>query len=292
MYYSMLKCSKCKEEKSDMDFYLRNKKYHLYQSTCKKCSNKMCRDRQHRKIEKFNRKPGGQRKYTLNENVFDSINECTVYWLGFLYADGYNYEKGKHIALSLAEEDQKHIEKFKNFLVTNKNINIYPPSRGGEQNMHSLVIYSGKLSNKLKELGCMQNKTFKIQFPTFLPDDMIRHFIRGYFDGDGSVGRYFNKNKNNYNCVISIVSNEQFLSELKIIIEKNCNINLYLYKNFNKGKSDVKSISSNGSFQVYKFLNWIYEDCTIYLDRKYSKYIEIKNWLLTRPYKKGQKSIK
>lgn len=284
-------CSKCQEEKDESEFYLRNKKFHLFQSMCKKCSNKTCCARQKQKVAHLNRRKGGQRKYTLDETVFDHMNEVSAYWLGFLYADGYNSETKMSISLSLAEQDKNHVEKFKNFLKSNKNIKIYSPTREGEQNMHTLVINSKKLSEKLRDLGCVQNKTFKIKFPTFLPHELIKHFIRGYFDGDGSVGKYFIKTKNNYNCSASIVSNKNFLQEISTIIGNNCGINFYLFEKFNGGKNDVKSISTNGSIQVYKFLSWIYNGSSVYLDRKYLKYEEIKNWLLTRKYKRGQKTI-
>jgi intein/homing endonuclease len=157
--------------------------------------------------------------------------------------------------------------------------------------MCQLVINSKKLSDRLKELGCMQAKTFKIRMPNFLENDMIRHFIRGYFDGDGSVGKYMVKSKKAYNCAFSIVSNINFLNDIKPIIELECNIHTSIYKNFNKNRSIVKSLNSNGNIQVYKFLDWIYKDSIIFLNRKYKKYKDIKTWLTERPYKKGQKLI-
>lgn len=39
----------------------------------------------------------------------------------------------------------------------------------------------------LTNLGCFRNKSLTCTFPTFLNASLIRHFIRGYFDGDGCV---------------------------------------------------------------------------------------------------------
>lgn len=35
--------------------------------------------------------------------------------------------------------------------------------------------------------GCVPNKSLILTFPRTIPDNLIHHFIRGYFDGDGSV---------------------------------------------------------------------------------------------------------
>ena len=52
----------------------------------------------------------------------------------------------------------------------------------------------------LNKHGCIQNKSLVLQFPT-ISNSLIPHFIRGYFDGDGSV---FILNKKNYNKTNSI----------------------------------------------------------------------------------------
>jgi len=55
------------------------------------------------------------RKYTLNEEFFDELNEKSVYWLGFLYADGcVRKRKSSELRLKLKKEDKSHIEKFNN----------------------------------------------------------------------------------------------------------------------------------------------------------------------------------
>lgn len=39
----------------------------------------------------------------------------------------------------------------------------------------------------LSKHGCVPNKSLILKFPTTLPNELVNDFIRGYFDGDGSV---------------------------------------------------------------------------------------------------------
>ena len=144
------------------------------------------------------------RKYNLNENFFNVLNEKSVYWLGFLYADGYvRMKDGKsgELKLKLKDTDKEHIEKFLNDIECNK------PIKCGIDNKSKfclVTVYSNLLVNKLFELGCDNNKTQKIRLPK-LNENLMNHFIRGYFDGDGSISKV--KNRPN-SFVVSICSIE------------------------------------------------------------------------------------
>lgn len=48
-----------------------------------------------------------------------------------------------------------------------------------------LAMASKHMCESLEKWGLTQNKTFTITFPDFLKEDLISHFVRGYFDGDG-----------------------------------------------------------------------------------------------------------
>ena len=54
---------------------------------------------------------------------------------------------------------------------------------------YKLEVNSSKMANDLINLGCVPNKSL-ILLPPNLTDKFISHFIRGYFDGDGSIGKY------------------------------------------------------------------------------------------------------
>jgi len=203
------------------------------------------------------------RKYTLNEYFFDELNEISAYWLGFLYADGsvrMNQCKSGELKLKLKYTDKEHIDKFL------KDINSNTPVRFGIDKKNNskfcyVLINSNHMIKKLFELGCVQNKTFKIRLPK-LNDNLISNFIRGYFDGDGSISRV--KNRPN-SFVVSICSNKDF------------NEDLVQYLNFGKIYEEKKYsvIKINKIEEIKKFRDIIYNNSNTLLERKFNVFKQI-----------------
>ena len=73
---------------------------------------------------------------------------------------------------------------------------------------------SQKTVDDLKKLGCVENKSLILTFPSKeqVPEEFIYHFIRGYFDGDGSICKKEKSNCTNYS--INIVGTESFIKSL------------------------------------------------------------------------------
>lgn len=134
--------------------------------------------------------------YIVNEKYFDKIDdEHKAYWLGFLYADGSIVEqrnnsnniKSLTLSLELKTGDKLHIEKFNkdlqsDYLITDRLTN--------DNHLSSKVSISNtKLCRSLINKGCVPRKSLILTFPNedILPKNLINHFIRGYFDGDGSI---------------------------------------------------------------------------------------------------------
>lgn len=143
-----------------------------------------------RKDYNFNLNPKIYRLYNFNEKYFDIIDtQERAYFLGFLYADGYNNIKQGRIQIALQWRDFDILEKLQNNLKSNYiiNCNIF---NGFKQCF--LSINSRYLSNQLTKLGMLHKKSLILKFPTEdqVPKHLIRHFIRGYFDGDGCFGEY------------------------------------------------------------------------------------------------------
>jgi len=204
------------------------------------------------------------RKIKINENFFEEINnEEKAYWLGFIVADG-AILRNNCLRIELSSKDHNHLEKFKNSLQSDHDIKIstkYDEKYSKFKRKYSRIqIKSKKIKNNLFTYGIIQNKSSK----TFFPDirkDLIPHFVRGYYDGDGWISK----------GVVGICGNEKLIIEIKKIIEKNLLIkNIKLYK--------VNKTGTTYQFQIYskenrkKFLNYIYKDASVFLDRKYIKY--------------------
>ena len=222
-----------------------------------------------------NRKPKKLEKF--NRDFFNKIDtEEKAYWLGFLYADGSVSlkNKGGALELGLAKIDENHLYKFcdsvgKERKVSNKIVKL----EDKEFEAVRLHLCSYEMATDLINLGCTQNKSLTLNFPTEdkVPNYLIRHFIRGYIEGDGCIGLYYGR------IHFSVIGTKNFLNGMiKTFNENLKDIGvLNLHKQDKRFKNDVTtSISKSGEYAL-KILNYLYEDCTIYLDRKYEKYLEI-----------------
>ena len=152
-----------------------------------------------------------------NFEIIDT--EEKAYWLGFLYADGSVGSKEDKIELGLAEKDLKHIEKFRDFMnITNK-ISYRESTRS-----YRISFRSSKCKQDLINKGCIPKKSLILEFPNEkqVPNNLIKHFIRGYFDGDGSIA----KNKNKVRA--TIISTEDFCWGIKNYLDS-ININSKIY---------------------------------------------------------------
>ena len=213
-------------------------------------------------LKKQNITPEGRSKYTVDYHFFDVIDtEEKAYWLGFLYADGYIRKDG--LELSLCKQDEIHLEKFKksiksNVSVKQKIVNGFPQAR--------ITICSKYISEKLHNLGCVRNKSLILTFPTeeIVPNNLIKHFIRGYFDGDGCVS--INIEKRSYHT--SFVGTQSFLTSILEILNKEIGTNVKCMRPC----GNAKQIAIGGRVQLIKMFHYLYDDSTVYLDRKFEKF--------------------
>lgn len=131
------------------------------------------------------------RHYALDESVFDTVNEQSAYWLGFLMADGCISDSGgrAELILQLKASDLEHVEAFRAFLHSTRPIRVIPP-RGYKKSWNSqpsaaFCVNSKSLVAALSRHGVVPRKSFRAEAPTGLKYD--RHFWRGLVDGDGWV---------------------------------------------------------------------------------------------------------
>lgn len=227
--------------------------------------------------------PDSDRVYKLeNRDFFDVIDtQEKAYFLGLMFADGYNFEARNRFHIQLQERDKLLLEKFNQFLGSDRPLQFRVQETERHQNQYGLYICSKQMSDALARLGCVQAKSLILKFPTSdqVPDHLVRHFIRGYFDGDGCFysGEKLVAGKIYPRQAISIVSTNVFCEKLQSILLEQ--LNIYCTVKVNHPKSDNK-ITTRLGFEkanaVYDFLDWIYKDATIFLDRKYQHYLEEK----------------
>ena len=208
-----------------------------------------------------------QRKYSLNENYFDCINtQDKAYLLGLLYADGCN--SNGHIAIRLQERDRDILDKMNIALGSDRPLRFIDYSGRSNycQNQCGLEIVNQHMSNQLSLLGMVPNKSLVLEFPRWMNEKLYPHFIRGYFDGDGYVSKDYN------NAKLSIISTKAFCEKVKDIIYKDIGVNACIYLCHKNESTTTRTLQISGRNQIRKFLDYIYNNANLYLDRKYNIY--------------------
>lgn len=240
-------------------------------------------------------------KYTCNENYFEKIDsEAKAYWLGFLYADGCNSEDRGSVKLALAKQDIEIVERFKKDIEFSGPIKIWVHKHEHEKNNQDVAIIAVvnyKMSKDLARIGCFQRKTFALRFPTpdQVPDHLIRHFIRGYFDGDGCfcAQRAYTRARNTYKqFVVSIVSTEDFCIGSQKVFKNKIGIDCRIVVCNKKRINNIRRLIIPSTERVFRFLDWIYFDANIYLKRKFDKYRFEREDLNIRRAKLGIEKLK
>lgn len=195
-----------------------------------------------------------------NENAFKLYTPESAYWAGFIAADG--CITGETLKICLSYKDIEHLEKFKKFLQSthkiSSNTDKYYRAEIGFKNIqiNEDLEYNYNITPK---------KSLIYEMP-LLPEEVLPHFVRGYFDGDGCICESFsNKNSKTATLYTTIVGSKLLIPELYNIIGIKGSI---------QEKSTTKTIKycTNSS---YKFLEYIYKDPVEFLDRKYKYYLEI-----------------
>lgn len=220
-----------------------------------------------------------KRKYTLNESYFDEIDTPNkAYILGFLCADGYNNRINNSVVLSLSKEDREILEKISEEVGSNKPLfesDYVNKNDGTERHMLILTMASKHMCEALEKWGLTQNKTFTIDFPDFLREDLIPHFVRGYFDGDGCACSTTDKGRPRFQ--ITLMSSTQFCNGLVDYLETQ-NIHFHINQPLRKSEKN-KVVRSGNNKELPKFINLIYKNAGLYLNRKRNKcyaYLETK----------------
>lgn len=228
---------------------------------------------------KIERIGNNKRKYSLNEHYFDDINTPNkAYILGFFYADGCNIMNKSTVAMSLEEKDKEILEKIRLEIDSERKLEFIEQSKRKDKNnnyhykdMWRLLLFSSHMCRTLNDLGMMPNKSLKLKFPEWLNKNLYSHFIRGYFDGDGSLSLY-QKTNGKYQVLLTLTSTNDFCQECLNILRDELNVGGGIY-DASSHNGITKVLSFSGFVQVNKILEWMYEDADLYMKRKYDNYV-------------------
>ena len=209
-------------------------------------------------------------KYALNHNYFDSIDTTNkAYILGFLYADGCNIineSKWQYQwQLALKADDFEILQDIRNEIGYDGPISIEKRKYRGNifGNVARLIVCNKHMCLKLLECGVVPNKTYITSFPKWLNDGLVPHFIRGVFDGDGCIDKQGHA---------SFAGSKTFVEEIAEILRNECGLKCNLYQC--KQSLCTWQCHMSGKINAKIFLDWIYKDADLKLERKFKRYID------------------
>lgn len=212
-------------------------------------------------------------RHSVDHNAFNKFTSDSCYWAGFMAADACVRDDGKNsVDVELKYEDRNHLIKLCN--ITKRDKKLWDRKRkkyGKEYNSSVLSIVSKQIIVDLdNNFSITARKTHTLQPPTNIPKDLIVHFIRGYIDGDGSIGWH----KHNSKPRLHICSGSKDLLEWLVdnIKESVSTGNPSIRKEKNRNLHTIEFMGK----QVIPILNWLYKDSSneTRLERKYERYKE------------------
>jgi hypothetical protein len=210
-------------------------------------------------------------KLRVNPDVFISNRtKESCYLLGYLWADGYlgsNYS----IGLSIQERDALNIE---NTIqeTGNWHKHLIKKRKDSWQNQIQYSCNSKVMFNFFKQYGWGNTYLGPCSLLSIIEEDSIKYWFRGYLDGDGCL--YKNK--------------KQYLNQLCFSGPYNQNWDFMkrLFTKLDINKYSEKSIVSKHSYSriricnkkdIISFGEYVYSGDLFGLDRKYNKFLEIRD---------------
>jgi hypothetical protein len=205
---------------------------------------------------------------------FNEINtEEKAYWLGMLYADGNIFNKGTHTyrtSLGLFVRDKSHVERFAFHF--KKTVKVF---KNGKSQIARCEINNIVLYKSLVTKGFVDNKSLKNITQVFdhIPDNLMHHFIRGIFDGDGSIFKVLRRNQMTVGFHVSFVGSLFTLERIRSLVSHRVSVSNP--KLIPKRGANTFEIVWNRIDEIKKIYNWMYNDTTLYLERKYRIFEEV-----------------
>ena len=227
---------------------------------------------------------GKTTKRELRHEFFKNINtELQAYLLGFHAADGSINLERHTLRVKVTKTDSEIIDLFKESISPNAYtrdvVGFKTTIREKEVNCkpsYEISIASKILTDDIINLGFGPNKTYSELHLPKIKIDLIKHFIRGYFDGDGCFTFSVRKpNLNNRQVNYSVQGRFEIcckkvtiLEEIKSFFEcSNINLNINYIK-----RDDMYRLCTSSKEEIIKIFNLLYVDSNFYLKRKFEKF--------------------
>lgn len=211
---------------------------------------------------------GRPRKYKIKEDFFNTWNKKMSYVLGYWFADGRMFHrKHKGYNISFTSKDKNHLKKILEILESNYEL------FDKKNNIWAIRISSKTMYQDLLLLNGTPNKSLTAT-PPEIPDEYVYDFIRGYMDGDGWVS--IRENKRNY-PTLGFLGTKEMMDMFVAYLGKS---SVYERKYPERGTNTFLVLYFGE--KAINNLDILYNDASVYMQRKYNRYIKGKSW-----YRKG-----
>lgn len=213
------------------------------------------------------------RKY-INQDFFKTWSPNMAYVLGYVAADGCIHaskDRINSLIFNITSKDRSHLEKIKKVLESEYKISAkFNGTKTGGVAYH-IQVRNNTICNDLMNLGINQRKTHTIQ-PLPVPDEYFSDFIRGFFDGDGTVYLYKVNGtwqiKTGFVCV-----SLPFINDINIKLCKALDIPLKKLHENRPKKGVIKYSIDLYVDDSKKFFDLMYkDDSSLFLTRKKKKF--------------------
>jgi len=212
---------------------------------------------------------GNNRKHGVDLSFFKNINSPNkAYILGLIISDGY---VDNHSKLSFTSKDMELVVLFKRELKSEHKLatyDVFDKRTNKIYTRHSIQIASKEIISDLNKLGVFSNKSFNCSMPE-IPEQYFWHFVRGIFDGDGTVNK--EKIKKEGALRFSIIGSENLITVLK---------DMFSTLGLSNTKLDVTKYHQNNN-KIVKMHYYSYKDLSILKEKIYENSEGLR---LTRKY--------
>jgi hypothetical protein len=220
-----------------------------------------------REVGAMRSKENACRKEPINASAFDDLSVGdAAYWLGLLYADGsMSTRNGSSYSIGITahEDDLESVTGFLAFLGLNG-----PLIGRRDKRAVSTIVTSKTLTKRLLDLGVVPRKTHTIRLPA-LPQCARRHFVRGFFDGDGCVGFRHRPRYRTAQGFVKITGCAVFIDQVSDLIKHEIGVGP---TNIKQDSATTASLSYEGRNKLFNIYEWFYGVGGRYLSRKEIKF--------------------
>ena len=199
------------------------------------------------------------RVYTYRE-VFDG-SEFSDYFIGLVAADGYVYKPQHKIGIGLHSQDRYLLEEIALRVCGETSI----VRTRSDKNMSEIAIYSKAYYEHLESIGIHERKSLTLSYPRGIQNNA--HFIRGYFDGDGSIS--VTRNGDRYKCTLQILGTESLLTTVANILSEEAGAS---ERKISLTACSIHCLRYSSYDDLEKIFHYLYDSSTICMLRKRDKW--------------------